>query len=81
MKNDDISLYDLISNADYNVAGEGRTLLYPLVSVLTDGQRACLDFLPMYQIVAIGINDDSMVKKAMESANITQSENLKNVSK
>ena len=80
LKNDDISLYDLISNADYNVAGEGRTLLYPLVSVLTDGQRACLDFLPMYQIVAIGINDDSMVKEAMESANITQSEVLKNVS-
>ncbi len=80
LKNDDISLYDLISNADYDVTGEGRTLLYPLVSVLTDGQRACLDFLPMYQIVAIGINDDNIVKEVTDSISSTQNETLKNVS-
>ncbi len=80
LENDGISLFDLISSEDYDVVNDDRCLLYPLVSVLTEGQRACLDFLPMYQIVAIGINDDDVVKEAMKTINITESETLKNIS-
>ncbi len=67
MVNDEITLRDLILSDEYDVSGIDRYLLYPLVSVLTKGQRACLDFLPMCQIVALGINNDAAVEKAMES--------------
>ena len=80
LKNDDVSLYDLVAGEAYDAVGADRTLLYPLVSVLSAGQRACLDFLPMYQIVAIGINDDQIVKKAMSSINLDQNEDLQNIS-
>lgn len=70
LKNDDISLLELLTSDDYDLEGEDRCLLYPLVSVLTDGQKACLDFLPMYQIVAIGINDDSSMKTAMDNIDV-----------
>ena len=68
VKNDDVSLYDLIFSDEYDPQGSDRYMLYPLVSVLSDGQRACLDFLPMYQLVALGINDDSSVKAMTEVA-------------
>ncbi len=70
LKNDDVTLYELLTSEDFDVAGEDRCMLYPLVSALTDGQRACLDFLSMNQIVALGINDDASIKKAMESVDI-----------
>ncbi len=70
LKNDDVTLYELLMSGDYDIESEDRCMLYPLVSVLTDGQRACLDFLSMNQIVAIGINDDASIKKAMESIDI-----------
>ncbi len=68
MTNDDISLRDLILSDEYNVSGADRYLLYPLVSVLTKGQRACLDFLPMCQLVALGINNDKAVEQAITAA-------------
>ncbi len=69
--NNDGSLYDLIFGEDYDVTGDDVYMLYPLVSVLSDGQRACLDFLSLYQLVAIGINDDSTVKQATSEFNVT----------
>ncbi len=75
--NDDISLYDLITNNEYDLNNTDRYLLYPLVSVLTKGQRACLDFLPMYQIVSLGINGDEAYKDAMEQTDIASKEKLK----
>ena len=72
LKNDDVTLYELLMSGDYDIESEDRCMLYPLVSVLTDGQRACLDFLSMNQIVAIGINDDASIKKAMESIDIKE---------
>ncbi len=71
LKNDDISLLELINGDDYDVTGEDRSLLYPLVSVLTKGQRACLDFLPMYQIVSCGINGNDAVKEASEKMDLS----------
>ncbi len=67
LTNDGVSLYDLITGEDYDVQNADRYMLYPLVSVLTEGQRACIDFLSMYQLVAIGINSDEAAKKAAES--------------
>ena len=66
LTNDDVSLLDLITDSDYDIQGEGRYLLYPLVSVLTEGQRASLDLLSMYYIVALGFNDDDTVKQGMD---------------
>ncbi len=63
LTNDDISLLDLITDEDYDLQGTDRYLLYPLVSVLTDGQRACLDLLSMYYIVAMGFDDDNTVEQ------------------
>ncbi len=67
LENDGVSLYDLIFSDKYEPQDSDRYMLYPLVSVLSDGQRACLDFLPMYQLVALGINDDSSIKAMNEA--------------
>ena len=75
--NDDISLYDLITSDEYDLENADRYLLYPLVSVLTKGQRACLDFLPMYQIVSLGMNGDEAFKEAMEETGVASKEKLK----
>ncbi len=64
--NDEVSLYDLIYSDEYDVENADRYMLYPLVSVLSDGQRACLDFLPMQQLMSIGLNNDETVKSAMD---------------
>jgi hypothetical protein len=66
MKIDDVSLIDLITSDEYDVENKDRTMLYPLVSVLTKGQRACLNFLSMYQIVSCGINGDEAMQEAIE---------------
>ncbi len=66
---DEVSLLDIITDEDLKLEEEDRNLLYPLVSVLTEGQSACLDFLPFYQIVSIGINDDKSIESAMKIYN------------
>ncbi len=71
MTNDDISLLDLFTGDDYDVQEADRYLLYPLVSVLTDAQRACLDLMSLYQIVAWGINDDNSTKEAMAQMDLS----------
>ena len=67
LTNDDVSLLNLIMGDDYDVQNDDRYMLYPLVSILSEGQKACIDFLSMYQIVAIGINNDEAAEKAAES--------------
>ena len=66
LKIEDVSLLDLITSDEYDVENKDRTMLYPLVSVLTKGQRACLNFLSMYQIVSCGINGDEAMQEAIE---------------
>ena len=77
MVNDDVSLLDLITSDEYDIENDDRTMLYPLVSVLTKGQRVCLDFLTMYQIVSLGLNGDEATKSVMENTDIFSSEDLK----
>ncbi len=77
LMNDGESLYDLVTSEDYDVKGADSYLLYPLVSCLTEGQRACLDFLPMYQVVALGINNDAAAEEGMESMTDELTEQLK----
>ena len=69
--NDDISLLDLITDDEYDVLESGRYLLYPLVSVLTEGQRASLDFVSMYYLISLGIGDDNAVKQGMEKLDMS----------
>ncbi len=80
LKNDGISLYDLISDDEYDVENADRYMLYPLVSVLSDGQRACLPYISMTQLVAIGINDDVTVKDGLKYFDLTSIDSLQNVS-
>ncbi len=80
MMNDDVSLYDLIYSDEYDIQGEDRYLLYPLVSVLSEGQRACLDFVSTYQLIALGINDDSAIEETMQNFEIISNGEIKNIS-
>ncbi len=77
LMNDGISLYELVTSEDYDVKGADSYLLYPLVSCLTEGQRACLALLPMYQVVALGINNDASVQDAVETVTGDLAEKLK----
>ncbi len=78
LTNDGVSLYDLITGEDYDVQNADRYMLYPLVSVLSEGQRACLDFLSMYFIVSLGINGDEAMQKAMDEMDFSYYEGKKN---
>ncbi len=80
LSNDDITLFDLIMGNDYDVTGDDIYLLYPLVSVLTDGQRACLDFLSTYQLISLGINSDDATEATMNAFNITSNSDVNNIS-
>ncbi len=80
LKNDDVSLYDLIFSDDYDVVNTDKYMLYPLVSVLSDGQRACLDFLSTYQLIGLGINDDSATKATMDNFDIISSKDMSHIS-
>ncbi len=80
LTNDDVSLYDLIFSGDYDAVNDDRYMLYPLVSVLGSGQRACLDFLSLYQLISLGINDDTTTKAAMEQVGFASNDNLNNIS-
>ena len=80
LENDGVSLYDLIFGNDFDVENDDRYMLYPLVSILSDGQRACLDYISTYQLVAIGINDDSAVKSAFDKVDVKSVDSLQNVS-
>ena len=80
LENDGVSLLDLITSDEYDVENDDRYMLYPLVASLTNGQRACLDFLSTYQLVALGINDDATAEATMEEADYTSIEGLQNVS-
>ena len=77
LENDGITLLELITDEGFDLEEADRYLLYPLAACLTEGQRACLDFLPMYQIVALGINNDAAVEDAMDSMTDELTENLK----
>ncbi len=80
LTNDGVTLYDLIFGEDYDVAGDDVYMLYPLVSVLSSGQRACLDFLSLYQLISLGINDDTTTKAAMEQVGFASNDNFNNIS-
>ena len=71
---DDVSLLDLVTSDEYDVDGEDAYLLYPLVDSLTKGQRICLDFITMSQIVSMGINDDKSIKEAEKNIDIDSEE-------
>ncbi|MCF0120045.1 MAG: hypothetical protein HUJ65_00280 [Oscillospiraceae bacterium] len=66
LDSDGISFIETITDETCDLAGEDNYMLYPFVSVLTEGQIACLDFLTLYQLVSLGINDDQTIGDAMK---------------
>lgn len=70
LENDGVTLDELITGSDYDVENEDCYLLYPLVASLTDGQRACLDFTSMRQIVSMGLNTDEATKGVLDSVDL-----------
>ncbi len=70
LENDGVTMDELITGSDYDVENEDCYLLYPLVASLTDGQRACLDFTSMRQIVSMGLNTDEATKGVLDSVDL-----------
>lgn len=70
LENDGVTLDELITGSDYDIENEDCYLLYPLVASLTDGQRACLDFTSMRQIVSMGLNTDEATKGVLDSVDL-----------
>ena len=60
------TLLDLFVSDEYDVTGEDKTLLYPLISVLSPGQRAGLEFMSLPQLVVAGMNDEEAILTADE---------------
>ncbi len=71
LENDDITLAELITSDEFDIEDADRYLIYPLVSVLTKGQRACLDFLSMYQLVYCGISGNDEVKSTLSKTDFS----------
>ncbi len=80
LTNDDISLLDLLTSDDFDPVNDDRIYLYPLVSILSEGQRACLQYLPLQQLVLLGVNDNEMSKSAAQTMKISSGELLDDVS-
>ena len=70
LENDGVTLLELITGDDFDILNADRYLLYPLIASLSDGQRACLDFLSMYYLVALGINGDDVMQQAMKEIDL-----------
>ncbi len=77
LTNDGMSLLELMNDEELNLKGDDACMLYPLVSSLTKGQRACLSFLPMYQLITLGVNDDAAVKETVSDYDLTKFEEQK----
>ena len=51
----DGTMFDLFTKPYDEVSGENISALYPLVSVLTEGQVAAIEFLPLDTLIRIGV--------------------------
>lgn len=52
------TLYDFFTDEDYDLDNEDRYMLYPLVASLSDGQRACAQYITLSQLFDNGIMDN-----------------------
>jgi len=59
---EDGTLYDFLTSEDYDFTGEDRYMLYPFASVLSDGQRACAQYVSLSQLFDNGIMDNDAWK-------------------
>ncbi len=78
LTNDDVSLLDLLTGDDYDIQTTERYLLYPLVSLLTEGQKASLSFVSLYYLISLGIGDDDTVKEGKETLDMSAVEGKEN---
>ena len=69
----DGTMYDFFTLPYAEVGGENISALYPMVSTLTEGQIAAIDFLPLEVILQIGANDgESYVDCGTENSDLLQ---------
>lgn len=68
---EDYSLLDIFIGDEFDLTGEDVYLLYPIVSVLSSGQRNSLDFVCMYQFITMGYSTDSVVEESNISEKIS----------
>ena len=65
------TMYDFFTSPYAEVSGENISALYPMVSTLSNGQIAAIDFLPMELILQIGVTDgDSYVDCGSENSDL-----------
>ena len=63
----DKPLYDFFTQQYSDISGDNISVLYPLASVLSPGQRAGADFLSLFQLVQAGIADGDSFSQAKET--------------
>lgn len=63
---EDGTLYDFFTNEDYDLVSEDRYMLYPLISTLSEGQRACVRYINLNQLFDNGIMDNESWKTNYE---------------
>ena len=78
----DGTLYDFFTQPYEDVSDdEGIRALYPICAALSEGQKAALDFLPLYELILIGsVSGEEYAEISQEIENEEASEELKDVS-
>ncbi|MBR6315190.1 MAG: hypothetical protein IKR49_11220, partial [Clostridia bacterium] len=67
----DGTMYDFFTKPYDEVSGENISALYPMVSTLTDGQIAAIDFLPLTTMLQIGATDcESYIDCGLENSDL-----------
>ena len=67
------TMYDFFTKPYDEVSGENVSALYPLVSTLTEGQVAAIDFLPLTTMLQIGATDcESYMDCGLENSDLLE---------
>ena len=69
----DGTMYDFFTKPYAEVSGENISALYPMVSTLTEGQIAAIDFLPLTTMLQIGATDcESYMDCGLENSDLLE---------
>ena len=64
----DKTLYDFFTQSYDDVSGDNISVLYPMASALSPGQRAGADYLSLFQLIQAGLSDEDSFSQAKENA-------------
>ena len=69
----DGTMYDFFTKPYAEVSGENISALYPMVSTLTEGQIAAIDFLSLALLLQIGVTDcESYMQCGLENSDLLE---------